>query len=201
MRTLPRAVCLVLAAALSLAVVPASPALAAPGVDPASVELTLGTGESQTIAATVTTPPVPPRPDIVLLADTTGAMQPALANVSQNVRRIVSEVKAAQPEAQFAVAEYKEERNARAFHVNAPLTGDENAIAGGVQDWLLNVGAGERRGRTSSTPIGVSGRTRSRSARTRRASSLGSAMRVRTTRASVTPSRRRSTPSAGKASG
>ncbi|MBM7789208.1 choice-of-anchor P family protein [Tenggerimyces flavus] len=142
MRTLPRAVCLVLAAALSLVVVPASPAAAAPGIDPATVDLTLGSGESQTIAATVTTPPTAPRPDIVLLADTTGSMQPVLANVSQNIRRIVGEVKAAQPEAQFAVAEYKEQRNTRAFHVNTPLTSDENAVANGVDDWLLNVGGG-----------------------------------------------------------
>jgi hypothetical protein len=117
-------------------------AAAAPGVNPNNVELTLGAGESQTIAATVTTPPVPPNPDIVFLADTTGSMQPVLANVSQNIRRIVSEIHAAQPTARFAVTEYKENRNTRAFHVNTPLTADENQVATGVSDWLINVGGG-----------------------------------------------------------
>lgn len=117
-------------------------AAAAPGVNPNSVELTLGAGESQTIAATVTTPPVPPNPDIVFLADTTGSMQPVLANVSQNIRRIVSEIQAAQPTAQFAVTEYKEQRNTRVFHVNTPLSPDANAVANGVDDWLVNVGGG-----------------------------------------------------------
>lgn len=117
-------------------------AAAAPGVNPNSVELTLGAGESETIDATVTTPPVPPNPDIVFLADTTGSMQPVLANVSQNIRRIVSEIKAAQPTARFAVTEYKEQRNTRAFHVNTPLSADEDQVANGVNDWLINVGGG-----------------------------------------------------------
>lgn len=117
-------------------------AAAAPGVNPNSVELTLGAGESQTIDATVTTPTVPPNPDIVFLADTTGSMKPVLANVSQNIRRITSEIRAAQPTAQFAVAEYKEERNARSFHVNTQRTADEGLVETGVRDWLLHVGGG-----------------------------------------------------------
>lgn len=117
-------------------------AAAVPGVNPNSVELTLGAGERETIAATVTTPPVPPNPDIVFLADTTGSMRPVLANVSQNIRRITSEVRAAQPTTRFAVTEYKENRNDRSFHVNTPLTTDEGEVAAGVKDWLLHAGGG-----------------------------------------------------------
>src|SRR5438093_11913225 len=47
---------------------------AAPGVDPSSVTLNLPEGGSTTVAKTVHTPPIPPKPDVLILADTTFSM-------------------------------------------------------------------------------------------------------------------------------
>jgi hypothetical protein len=137
----------VLAAAVAIAAigvaVPAPLAAAVVGVDPSTVELTLAPGASSSFAANVTTPVVAPNPDIVFLADTTGSMDPALANVRNNLRSIMTEVRAAQPTARFGVAEYKELRDgARVFRVDSPLTDDENAVIDGAQQWLYNVGGG-----------------------------------------------------------
>jgi hypothetical protein len=123
--------------------VPAPLAAAVTGVDPSRVDLTLAPGASSTFAATVTTPVVAPNPDIVFLADTTGSMDPALANVRNNLPSIIDEVRAAQPTARFGVAEYKEQRDgARVFRVDAGLTDDRKAIVNGAQQWLYNVGGG-----------------------------------------------------------
>lgn len=122
---------------------PVPAATTAVGVDPAAVSLQLAAGETATIATTVTTPLVAPRPDIVFLADTTGSMDPALANVSNNLRAIVDEVRRSQPDARFAVASYKEQRDGpRAFMVDTPFTGDVNEVQNGVNQWLYNVGGG-----------------------------------------------------------
>jgi hypothetical protein len=137
----------VLAAAILLTavgvVVPTRLAAAVAGVDPATVELTLAAGASATFAANLTTPVIAPDPDIVFLADTTGSMDPALANVRNNLPSIMAEVRAAQPNARFGIAEYKEQRDGpRVFSVNAPLTTEDDAVVAGAQDWLYNVGGG-----------------------------------------------------------
>ncbi|MCE0485355.1 hypothetical protein [Ornithinimicrobium sediminis] len=81
-------------------------AAADPGVSPASVDEALDPGESITITKTVTTPEVPPKPDIVLLVDHTGSMGIAIDNVKANMADIITAVETAQPDAQFAVAIY-----------------------------------------------------------------------------------------------
>ncbi len=53
-------------------------------VDPASVTDALAPSQNIVINKTVQTPDIPPRPDIVFLADTTGSMTDALANVQAN---------------------------------------------------------------------------------------------------------------------
>jgi hypothetical protein len=70
-----------LAVTTATILVPASAAMAAPGVDPKNVELLLHPGDSTTITKTVTTPEILPKPDIYFLADTTGSMGPAINNV------------------------------------------------------------------------------------------------------------------------
>lgn len=123
--------------------VPTPVAAAAVGVDPGSVELTLAPGAAATFAANVTTPAVAPAPDIVFLADTTGSMDPALANVRNNLPAIMADVRAAQPNARFGVAEYKEERDGpRVFSVNTNLTDDDDLVIAGAQQWLYTVGGG-----------------------------------------------------------
>ncbi|GAB1508366.1 hypothetical protein [Actinophytocola sp. KF-1] len=116
---------LVLTAAIVLTTagitVPFRQSAATAGIDPAAVELTLAAGASATFAAHLTTPVIAPAPDIVFLADTTGSMDPALANVRNNLPAIMAEVRAAQPDARFGVAEYKEQVDGpRVFRVNAP---------------------------------------------------------------------------------
>jgi hypothetical protein len=83
-------------------------ALAASQVDPSTVNVTLAPGGSTTVPKTVHTPEIPPNPDIVFLADTTGSMGTAINNVRTNAATIMSQVLAAQPTAQFAAAEYKD---------------------------------------------------------------------------------------------
>lgn len=140
-KTLPRVIALLVTAAL-MAVAAAPVAAADGGVGPGTIELDLGPGASASVATTVSTPTVAPTPDIVFLADTTGSMQPALANVSQHIRSIAEQVLTSQPDARFGVAEYKEQRNSRRFHVNTPLSSDVNQLHYGVNDWLINVGGG-----------------------------------------------------------
>jgi len=84
-------------------------ASASPGVTPAHHSDALDPGAASTITKTVETPPIPPIPDIVLMADTTGSMNDSIANVRTNAASIVNQVQSAQPGARFAVAEYKDD--------------------------------------------------------------------------------------------
>ncbi|MEU4569428.1 VWA domain-containing protein [Micromonospora sp. NPDC023956] len=99
-------------------------------------------GGAATLTRTVTTTTVPPRPDVVLLADTTGSMGPALADVKANARRIVADISAVQPDARFAVTEYRDETDSYAFQVNRDLTTDPAAVQEAVNTWTA-VGGGD----------------------------------------------------------
>ncbi|MFC5288095.1 Calx-beta domain-containing protein [Actinokineospora guangxiensis] len=132
---------LVLALTAGLVVLPATTAAAAPpGVTPSTVDVTLGPGQSTTVAKSVTTAAVPPNPDLVLLADTTGSMGGAIANVKANAGEITSDVLGAQPSAQFAVAEYKDFTDPFAFRVNQNTTADEAAVQTGINQWTASGG-------------------------------------------------------------
>ena len=61
-----------------------------PGVDPPTVTTSLNPGESVTITKVVHTPIIPPKPDIIFLADTTGSMGATLANVQANATAIMN---------------------------------------------------------------------------------------------------------------
>jgi hypothetical protein len=127
-------------AAASL-LVPTGTAIAAtPGVDPPNVDLTLSPGESAHVAKTVTTSEIPPKPDLVLLADTTGSMSGAIANVRTNAGAITGDILAAQPTAQFGVAEYKDFSDAVPFKVNQNITADEAAVQSGINQWSASGG-------------------------------------------------------------
>lgn len=117
-------------------------ASADPGVDPADVTLSLAPGESTTIAKTVATPPIPPKPDITFLIDTTGSMGGVISNVQANANTILSNVASAQPDAQFAVAEYKDTTDATPFRVAQDLTGDQTAVTNGLNS-LTATGGGD----------------------------------------------------------
>ncbi|MFJ7215642.1 Calx-beta domain-containing protein [Amycolatopsis sp. NPDC098790] len=127
--------------AVSALLAPAAVAAAAPpGVDPATVDLTLAAGESTTVTKNVTTSAVPPNPDLVLLADTTGSMGGAISNVRTNANAITGDVLAAQPTAQFGVAEYKDFTDSVPFKVNQGITADTAAVQAGTNQWLASGG-------------------------------------------------------------
>ncbi|WP_206784801.1 Calx-beta domain-containing protein [Amycolatopsis sp. MtRt-6] len=126
---------------VSALLTPAAVAAAAPpGVDPATVDLTLAAGQSTTVTKRVTTSAVPPNPDLVLLADTTGSMGGAIANVRTNANAITGDVLAAQPTAQFGVAEYKDFTDSVPFKVNQGITGDTAAVQAGINQWTASGG-------------------------------------------------------------
>ena len=118
-----------MAAAVSAAALAGSGAAAfADGVSP-NVNQAADPGEVIHVTKTVATPPIPPKPDIVLLADKTGSMGGELANVKANFSTIVSQVQAVQPDAHFAVATYCDFGEATpAFQLFTDLTGDPAAL-------------------------------------------------------------------------
>ena len=60
-----------------------APVMAAPpvGVDPPEVNAELVPGESMTVAKSVLTPVIPPKPDVYFMSDTTGSMGGPIAAV------------------------------------------------------------------------------------------------------------------------
>ncbi|MGH4025348.1 MAG: Calx-beta domain-containing protein [Pseudonocardiaceae bacterium] len=104
------------------------------------MDVTLGPGASTTVAKQVTTPVVPPNPDVVLLADTTGSMFGAIADVRTNASTVTGEVLTPQPTAQFAVAEYRDTGDAFVFRVNQNLTADTTAVQNGINAWNADGG-------------------------------------------------------------
>lgn len=137
-----RTVAIALPTVLAAGVVGLPAAHAATGVDPSQATLTLGPGQSGTISKVVHTPVVPPNPDIVLLADTTGSMAAAIGNVRANAATVVSDVRSAQPTAQFAVAEYKDLTfdGPAGFKVDQGFTADPTAVQNGVNAWSASGG-------------------------------------------------------------
>src|SRR4051794_21665099 len=140
-RRLRAAVCMVVAGAMLVA--GAGTASAAPGVTPADVTLNLAPGGSTTIAKTVSTPAIPPKPDITVLIDTTGSMGGVISNVQANANTILSNVASAQPDAQFAVAEYRDVSvDATSFRVAQNLTANQTDVTNGLNS-LVATGGGD----------------------------------------------------------
>ena len=103
-------------------------------VSPPTVEQSANPGTVISLTKTVTTPQIPPKPDIVLLADQTGSMGPALGNVKANMADIITTVKAAQPDAQFAVATYCDvgDPGAPPFTLHQDLSADTATVTAAV---------------------------------------------------------------------
>jgi hypothetical protein len=116
------------ATASAAALVASAGAAVADGVSP-HVDQAADPGDVIHVTKTVTTPPIPPKPDIVLLVDKTGSMGGELANVKANFSSIVSQVQAVQPDARFAVAAYCDFGDADpAYQTFTDLTGDPAAL-------------------------------------------------------------------------
>jgi|GEM_PF-1256118 len=139
---LPRAVPVGLLA-LGLSAAAANVATGDPGVTPEHYSDAMAPGQSVTITKTVETPPIPPNPDIVLLADTTTSMSASIGNVQSNSGAIVNQILAAQPTARFAVADYKDTADATGhFVLRQQLTDDTTAVTNGISSWTPLSGGG-----------------------------------------------------------
>ncbi|MFF5231525.1 Calx-beta domain-containing protein [Dactylosporangium sp. NPDC000521] len=131
---------LVLTAGAVTVLATATAAQAAPGATPPGVSLTLGPGQSADIAKHVETAPVPPKPDIVFLADTTGSMTGPIADVRTNAAAVMAQIAAAQPQARFGVAEYKDFEDSAPFTVRQDVTADQAAVQAGIDQWVAGGG-------------------------------------------------------------
>jgi len=106
-----------------------------PGISPASVEATIADGASLEVAKRVQTPAIPPNPDIVFLADTTGSMGGAIANVKANAISVMNQVLLAQPTAQFAVAQYKDVGDVFVYNLDQAMTANTVAVQAAINTW------------------------------------------------------------------
>jgi uncharacterized repeat protein (TIGR01451 family) len=135
--------------ALSLAVLAAAAltgaAIAAnPGVDPQTVTNTVNPGDSFNVAKTVHTPVIPPDPDIVFLADTTGSMGPAIANVQTNATSIMNTI-AGTPSVgspHFGAANYTDFgcSDPFPFHLDQSLTATVSDVQTAINTWAAGNG-------------------------------------------------------------
>lgn len=138
----------VLLAALVVAAIATGTAYAvSPGVDPQNVTATLNPGASVTVGKTVHTPVIPPNPDIVFLADTTGSMGPTIANVQSNATTIMNTIAGTSsigtPE--FGAAEYKDFNcgfDPFAFNLDQAITSSVPAVQTAINSWSTPPGSG-----------------------------------------------------------
>jgi Tol biopolymer transport system component len=103
-------------------------------------------GASFSVDQVIHTPKIPTNPDVVLLIDTTGSMQPVLQNVRDNLHQVITSIKAAQPSAEFAVATYRDVDDkddqglSELFRVRQNLNKDER-VAQATLDQITREGA------------------------------------------------------------
>ncbi|MCT2593908.1 DUF11 domain-containing protein [Streptomyces sp. N2-109] len=112
-----------------------------PTVTPAEVSEALDPGGSLTVDKTVTTPSVPPKPDVVLMVDGTFSMDTTIVPLKENLKTITDEVREAQPDSRFGVVSYGDRTDGdRAFIVRQELTHDLAAVDRGVQALRSDLG-------------------------------------------------------------
>jgi hypothetical protein len=75
-------------------------------------------------------------PDICFLADTTGSMGGAIANVQANISSIIASVRASAPNAQFCAAQYRDFGEAFVFNLDEPVTGVTADVVAAVNAWV-----------------------------------------------------------------
>jgi hypothetical protein len=96
---------------------------------------------------TYTTPVIPPKPDVMFLADTTGSMGGALTNMKGSVSSIMSQVLAAQPDAQFGAANYKDFNTLAGvpevpFALDQGITANTGSVQTAINSWSTVPGSG-----------------------------------------------------------
>lgn len=78
------------------------------GVTPSSFAAVAQPGDTFTVEKTVHTPEIAPKPDVYFLADTTGSMGAAIANVAANAGAILASVDGASADARYGAGDYKD---------------------------------------------------------------------------------------------
>jgi hypothetical protein len=119
-------------------------ALAAEGVEPKTVDVTLTPGDSTTVEKVVHTPEIAPKPDIYFLADTTGSMGQVIDNVRANAADILSTVDAQASDPMYGAGDYKDfqsptQLDPYAFNNPAPIGGVAAAQAA-IAAWSADGG-------------------------------------------------------------
>ncbi|HEX6163048.1 MAG TPA: vWA domain-containing protein [Vicinamibacterales bacterium] len=109
-------------------------------LDPASVTQTLRPGGAFDVSKNVTTPPIPPRPDICFFADTTGSMGTAITNVRNNATMIMNLVRAVQPDSQFCAAQYRDTFDTPQFQVDQTVTATTLDVQNAINTWAAGGG-------------------------------------------------------------
>ncbi|KAH8669641.1 hypothetical protein BGZ60DRAFT_528115 [Tricladium varicosporioides] len=115
-------------------------ALAGPGVSPPSVSKDADPGTLLNIDKVVTTPEIPPKPDVVLLIDVTSSMGSSIENIKTNLVNVISDVSRVQPNAQFAVASFGDFIDPNRFQVNQALTSDLPTLQSAVNSLRAQLG-------------------------------------------------------------
>jgi hypothetical protein len=117
----------------------------ADSISPASLDLTLGVGESTTIKKTVTVSagrPTSSKVDVFFLADTTGSMGTAINAVKTSASSIMTTA-AGLGDVQFAVGEYKDVGDIIVYRRNQDITGNTAAVQTGINAWFAGGGGDE----------------------------------------------------------
>lgn len=122
----------------------AAPAAWGAGVTPKAVQLELDPGESQQVAKSVDTERLPPNSDFVFLADNTGSMGSAIADVKANAQEIIDAIEAAgATDARYGVANYQDFTSSGpcpyGFELDTDLT-DATAAKAAIGTWAADNG-------------------------------------------------------------
>jgi len=130
--------------ALAAAAIAGIAAAATPGVDPQTVTNTVNPGDSFNVAKTVHTPVIPPNPDIVFLADTTGSMGDTIANVQTNATTIMNTIAgtAGVGTPEFGAANYTDFdcTDPFPFHLDQAVTATISAVQTAINTWTAGDG-------------------------------------------------------------
>lgn len=125
-----------------------SPLVALGQVDPPLVEAELFPGESLMVDKEVTTPDIPPLVDICLLEDETGSFVDDIANLQTAAPVLFDNIVATSPEAQFAVAGFRDypinpygSPNDWVYRLLSAMNPDKDAWVNGVNALTANGGA------------------------------------------------------------
>lgn len=133
---------LMISLALFISIVPlASAQEPDSGIDPEYVNLNMKPGDTFTLAKTVTTPIIPPKPDIYFLCDTTGSMNPVIDQMKTDALTIMSDIAALEPNAWFGVGNYKDfPADPYPFIHQQSLTDDTSDVQLAINNWFSGGG-------------------------------------------------------------